>query len=462
MHSSSRSRRIGLLAVFLGLFLMQLDVSIVNIALNAIRADLGVPGGRLPWVVDGYTLPIAALMLTIGTVGDRMGHRRLYVGGLALFLIGTLGCAISATFGMLVAARVVQGLGGAAIAPASLALLMPMFPAGPARQRAVGLWASVGGLGFVVGPILGGTLTNSFGWQAAFVVTAIASAIAVLASFWLKEEHTPDARPVDVAGILFGAVTLAALVTWLIEGPSAGWISYRALLAAAAAALGVVGFAFVERRAPAPMLPLRLFRSGAYISVNFATVVVTFGGLGVLFVFGLFLQEQMHLSPAEAGLWMLPFSFAFVVSSAWAEVVVRWIGQRATVATGLFAQAGGLIALLLLGQHPSYLELLPILLVLGTCVGLEMAPLVAMGVSALPARDRGIASGVVNTSRQVGTALGTALLGSIYGVGGWEAYRSALVVAIVVYFAGGVVIRFAGAMPLPAPDYEPVAAGGDD
>ncbi|MGI8406136.1 MAG: MFS transporter, partial [Thermomicrobiales bacterium] len=312
MHRSPvRITGIGLLAIYLGLFLMQLDVSIVNVALNNIQINLG--GGssdRLPWIIDGYTLPIAVLMLTAGTLGDRVGHKRLYAGGLIIFFIGTVACAVAASLNVLIAARVLQGIGASSLAPSSLALLVRAFPEPYAQQRAVGRWAAIGGLGLVLGPFAGGALTSLFGWSAVFVVTAIAAAVALLATIHLHEHHAETTRPLDLPGIVTGSIVLAALVTAFIEGPHTGWSSAMTLASLAVFLVAVAAFVVIERRAPAPMLPLVVFRRPSFVAVNLAATLMTFGNIGFLFVFGLFLQREQGLSAFQAGLRMLPITIA--------------------------------------------------------------------------------------------------------------------------------------------------------
>ena len=438
MHRSPvRITGTGLLAIYLGLFLMQLDVSIVNVALNNIQLNLGSGSSqRLPWIIDGYTLPIAVLMLTAGTLGDRVGHKRLYAGGLVIFFIGTIACAFAPSLNALIAARVLQGIGASSLAPSSLALLVRAFPEPYAQQKAVGRWAAIGGLGLVLGPFAGGALTSLFGWSAVFVVTAIAAAIAILATIHLHERREAMTRPLDLPGIVTGSIVLAALVTAFIEGPHTGWTSAMTLASLAVFAVATAAFIAIERCSPAPMLPLVVFRRPSFVVVNLAATLMTFGNIGFLFVYGLFLQQEQDLSAFRAGLRMLPITIALVIGSTFTHLLVKRTGASKTVALGFGAEVVALLLILLLGRDAPYVAIAPLLVVLGLGTGMEISAVVAVGVRVLPPEEAGVASAVVNTSRQVGTALGAALIGSVYGAGGWEHYRLALMIAIAGFAIG--------------------------
>lgn len=441
LRSAISPSRIGLLAIYLGLFLMQLDVSIVNVALNDIQLHLGGgSSGRLPWVIDGYTLPIAVLMLTAGTLGDRIGHKRLYVAGLAIFLTGTIACALASSLNMLIAARVLQGIGASSLAPSSLALLVRAFPDPTAQQQAVGRWAAVGGLGLVLGPFAGGALTSLYGWSAVFVVTAMAAAIALVATIHLHERHEPMPRPLDVPGIVTGSIGLAALVTVFIEGPHTGWTSSMTLASLAVFGVATAAFVVIERRASAPMLPLDVFHRPSFVVVNLAATLMTFGNIGFLYVFGLFLQREQGLSAFRAGLRMLPVTIALVAGSMVTHRLVRRVGASKTVAFGFGAEAIALSLIVLLGRDASSAVIAPLLVVLGLGTGIEISAVVAVGVRVLPPDEAGLASAIINTSRQIGTALGVALIGSVYGAGGWANYRVTLIIAIAGFVIGALAI----------------------
>ena len=436
--------RVGLVAIFLGLFLMQLDMAIVNVAIADIRSDLG-GGGYVAWIIDAYTLPIAALLLTAGTLGDQLGHRRLYLGGLGVFLVGSVACALAPSLAALIAARVLQGIGASTLAPASLALLVRAVPDATAQRRAVGLWGSIGGLGLVAGPLVGGVLTGLFGWSSVFLFTAAATVVAILAATRLDESREADDRPIDGPGLVVASITLAALIASLIEGPQAGWLAPFTVACVIVAGAGIVAFVMVERHADEPMIPPRLLRNPSFAAVNGATILMTFGNFGFLLVYSLFLQQDHDLSSPRAGLHLLPISLGVTVGAAVAHRLIEWIGLTATAASAFVGEAALLVAFLILGDSAAIGPLTVLLFGLGLATGFQLPPMVSLGVQALPARDAGLASGITNTSRQVGAALGSGLLGSIFA-GGWRS----VTVTVAIAGAGFVVAGILAAAARPA------------
>lgn len=420
--------RTALFAIMFGLFLMQLDMSIVNVAIPDMRGSLHA-GGQIAWIVDAYTIPIAALLLSAGTLGDRIGHGRVYRTGMVIFLIGSVCCALSPSLGALVASRVLQGLGASALAPASLALLVRAVPEPAAQQRAVGLWGSVGGLGLVAGPLIGGLLTSAFGWRAVFAVTALAAAIAFAASLRIAGSTERDKRTIDSAGLVLAAVTLTALVTFMIEGPEAGWLHSVPVLGLVVAALAAMAFVMVERQQAAPMLPVVLVRHARFSLINLATMLMTFGNFGFLLIYSIYLQQDRGLSAGAAGLHLLPITIGMVVGGASAYQLVERIGPAPTAAVAFGGEALMLGAFLLAGPEGAPLVVLAVLFLMGVGTGTQQAPMVGLGVRALPAGDAGLASGIANTSRQVGAAVGSGLLGSLFATG-WGSFAATCGIAI--------------------------------
>jgi MFS transporter, DHA2 family, methylenomycin A resistance protein len=400
-------RRLILVVMCAGLFLVQLDVSIVNVALPSIRADLRPSAAGLQWVVDGYAIALASLMLAGGTVGDVHGHRRVVLTGLALFGAASLAAGAAPGTGVLVGARVVQGVGAALLLPGTLAIITHAFPESTERARAIGAWAAVAGLSLPAGPVLGGLLVAGPGWRWVFLVNLpVVVAAGVLTARLVRESADPRGRRLDVAGIAFGTVGLAATTFALIDAIPA---------AAVVAVLAAAGFVAVERRSPAPMLPLALFRRPRFTVANGVAATMNLGTLGCIYVLTLFLQVVQRRSPLEAGLAVLPL---FAPVAALAPVSGRLTGRfgpRGPMAAGLLAAAAGLALLARVHASTPYAQLLPAFLLWGAGLGLLTSAVVAAAVGAVESERAGLASAVNNTARQAGGAVGIAAFGALAG-----------------------------------------------
>src|SRR3954464_12526080 len=402
-------RRLILVVMCAGLFLVQLDVSIVNVALPSIRAELEPSAAGLQWIVDGYAIALASLMLAGGTVGDLYGHRRVVLTGLGLFGFASLAAGAAPGTGVLVAARVAQGAGAALLLPGTLAIIAHAFPEARERARAIGVWAAVAGLSLPAGPVLGGLLVAGAGWRWVFLVNLpIVAAAAVLTARLVRESADPRARRLDVPGIALGTVALAATTFALIdEAPAAGAI----------AVLAAVGFVAVERRRAAPMLPLALFRRRTFTVANGVAGTMNLGSLGCIYLLTLFLQVVQNRPPLEAGLAMVPL---FAPVAALAPVSGRLTGRfgaRGPMVAGLLVAAGGLALLTTVGADTPYAEMVPAFVLWGAGLGLLTSAVVAAAVGAVESERAGLASGVNNTAPQAGGARGHVAFGTIAGQG---------------------------------------------
>lgn len=416
-----------MMSLYLGLFLMQLDASIVNVGLHRIALDLGHTA-RLPWVVDAYLLPVAALMVAVGTLGDRYGYRSLYVGGLALFLAGSIACAVAPSLTWLIAARVAQGVGAAPLAPMSLALLVRANDG--MAQRTIARWAAIGGLGYASGPVLGGGLVTWFGWRSVFAVTALVALLTLLAARTIRDDHARNPQPLDVAGLLLASAALTAMVTALIEGPHRGWFSPVTVGALLVAVGCAAGFGVVEGRSDRPMLPPRVARTGGLPWLLLATMLMTFGAFGFFYALSLHLQVDRGLPPGRTGLVILPMTLSLVAGSSLAHHLTNRIGpSRAAMAAFSLAMLS-LGVLWLAGDGIAPVSLAAVFVAFGLATGMQLSALAILGARALPPEDAGLASALFNCARQGGAAFGAALLGSIYGAGGWPRYAWVLVLAI--------------------------------
>jgi DHA2 family methylenomycin A resistance protein-like MFS transporter len=391
-----------LLVMCVGYFLVLLDVTVVNVALPHIGAGLHASVSGLQWVVDGYAIALAALMLAGGTIGDLYGHKRVVLAGLAVFGAGSAGCGLAPSVGVLVAARVVQGVGAALLLPGTLAIVTRAYPG----ARAIGIWAGVGSAALPAGPVLGGALVAGLGWRSVFFLNLPIVAIALpTAAVVVRESREAAGRRLDAAGSALAAALLAALTYALIEGSLAAGVLAAALLAA---------FVAVERR-PDPMLPLGLLRRPAFTVANGAAGTMNLCTLGMLFVTTLFLQDVQGRAPLEAGLVLLPLFAPLVVLAPLTGRIIARIGPRVPMAVGLLVAAVGLALLTRVNPGTGASALVPALLLWGAGLGVLTPAAVTAAMGAVPRERAGLASAVNNTARQAGGAVGIAGFGALAG-----------------------------------------------
>jgi MFS transporter, DHA2 family, methylenomycin A resistance protein len=427
------SRGVVLVVMCVGYFLVLLDVTVVNVALPSIGADLGTGVDGLQWVVDGYAIALASLMLAGGTVGDLHGHKRVVLSGLAIFGAASLGCALAPDTAVLVASRVLQGVGAALLLPGTLAVIAHAYPERGEQARAIGIWAGIGSVALPAGPLLGGALIEGIGWRAVFfinvpiVIAAFAAALVVV-----RESTDPQGRRLDAAGVALGALTLAAAIFAIIDAGHGGRIAAVAIaVAVGLAALGA--FVATERAQAEPMLPLKLFRRADFSAANAIAGAMNLGTLGLLFVLTLYLQRVQGRSALEAGLAVVPLFAPLTVLAPLAGRLTARVGSRWPMAGGLLISAVGVALLTSVDAHASFLALLPGLLLWGIGMGLLTPAVVAAAVGSVPGERAGLASAVNNTARQTGGAIGIAACGALAGTPGSAGFVGGLhTVAVVV------------------------------
>jgi DHA2 family methylenomycin A resistance protein-like MFS transporter len=443
----SRSKRAVLLAVIcMGQFMVLLDNTIVGAALPDMQQRLHLELTGLQWIVDAYVLLVAMLLLSGGVFADRFGRKRVFLAGVAVFTAASLICFLASSVGWLIAGRAVQGIGAAALSPASLALLAAAYPAPRERVKAIGLWAGVSGIGLAAGPVAGGVLADAFGWPAIFLVNVPIGLVLLLAGLRiLGESRSPNAPAIDVPGTLLSVGGVGALTYGLIEGGSRGWTSPAILGSFAVAILLLAFFVVVEGRRAAPMLPLRLFGRQLFTVANSAMVVVGFALMGSSFFFSQFFVSVQGSSILRAGLQTLPTSLAMVVVSPWAGRLAARFGFRSVVTVGLVLAGSGLLALGFVQADTGYLNVWWRLAVVGIGFALTVSPLTGAAIQAVGPQEVGLASGISSTTRQIGAVLGVAMLGVVVraresGGGSFESgLDSAFVVAGAVTLATAVV-----------------------
>src|SRR6201987_61225 len=417
MHETHKNPqpKIGMtiLAASLGFVLVQLDVSIVNIALAKIGADLGTPVAGLQWVVDAYALAFAALLLSAGALGDQIGARKGFTIGFAAFIVASLGCGLAPGPIALIVARTAQGIGAALLVPCSLALLNKAA-AGDARLRAkaVSLWTAAGSVAMAVGPVLGGLLVDTWGWRSIFLINIPIGIVGIfLTQSFVKESETRH-HTFDPAGQLLAILALLGLVGAVICSEGNGFTS-TVCAALMIAIISAVAFVFVESRVSRPMLPLDFFRQPTFTAATLVGLGVNFTLYGVIFVLGLYLQRIRGYSPIISGLAFLPFPIALLFSNLSAGSLSKRFNLRTLVVIGLLIGAMGYWSLHSIDAGTPYLWMALGFIVIPLGVGLAVPSMTTALLTAVPASRSGIASGVLNSVRQAGGALGVAVYGAL-------------------------------------------------
>ena len=415
MTELTRRHRLLVLAICCSsLFIVGLDNTIVNLALPSIRRDLGSSLSGLQWVIDAYTLVLASLLMLGGSTGDRFGRRRTFQVGLTLFGLGSLLCGLAPSTGWLIAFRAVQAIGGSMLNPVAMSIITNVFTERAERAKAIGVWGSVIGLSMALGPLLGGLLVDTVGWRSVFWINVpVAVAVVVLTARFVPESRAPRARRFDPAGQLLMIVLLAGVTFGIIEGPGQGWGSPLIVGSFVAAVAALVGLLVVESRRADPLLDPRFFASVPFSAATLIAVAAFAAFAGFLFLNALYLQDVRGYTAWHAGLLTLPMA---AMTALLPPLSGRMVARRGTrlplVVGGLgIAASGGL--LLMLDVDTPLLLVVVAYVVFGVGFGMINAPITNTAVSGMPVAQAGVAAGVASTSRQVGSALGVAVLGSL-------------------------------------------------
>jgi EmrB/QacA subfamily drug resistance transporter len=410
-----RDRRWWTLGVLcLSLLVVVVDNTIVNVALPTLVRDLHATTTQLQWVVDAYTLALAGLLLTLGSLGDRVGRHRTLAGGLVIFGIGSVMAASAGDAGQLIACRALMGLGAAAIMPATLSILTDVFRDPAERARAIALWSAVAGLGIAVGPTAGGWLLEHFSWGSIFLVNVPIVVLALLAGrFVVPPSRNAHPGALDPVGAVLSIAGLVALVYAVIEAPNAGWLSGRTLGLAGAGIAVLIAWASWENRSGHPMVNLRIFRNARFSAASIAITLTFLALFGWLFLFTQQLQFVLGYNTLQAGVRALPFAITIgIVSPVAAKLAVRY-GTKLVVTSGLVLVAGGLAMVATSQVSTSYEFLLTASIIIATGMGLTMAPATESIMGSLPPAEAGVGSAVNDTTRELGGAIGVAVLGSV-------------------------------------------------
>ncbi|WP_221353087.1 MFS transporter [Streptomyces beigongshangae] len=442
-------------------FMAALDNLVVTTALPSIRQDFGGELDDLEWTVSAYTLTFAVLLMFGAALGDRFGRRRLFLVGITVFTGASAAAAMAPGIDALIAARAVQGVGAAIMMPLTLTLLTAAVPAAR-RGTAYGIWGAVNGLAVASGPLIGGSLTEHLSWQWIFWLNVpLGLALLPLARLRLSESFGTGA-PLDIRGTLLASGGLFGIVYGLVRAPVVGWSDGLVLLALFAGASLLAGFVFHGIRARNPMLPMRLFRSRAFAGINAASLLMFLGMFGSIFLLSQYLQGVLGYSPTEAGLRMLPWTGMPMLVAPLAGYLSDRIGGRPVVATGLFLQAAGLgWFALVVEADTSYAAQLPALVISGIGMSLYFAPASSLVMSSVLPQEQGIASGANNALREVGGALGIAVMASIFSSrGGYESAQTFVDGLRPALWVGAAAVAVAGAAALYIPGRRRTAAPG--
>jgi EmrB/QacA subfamily drug resistance transporter len=415
MFTVDRAKKILTLVITcLGFFMVLLDVSIVTVALPTMQTDLHVGISELQWIVDAYTLPFAVLLLTAGTLGDRFGRKRLFLVGLAIFTLGSALCGFAPMLGLLIAGRILQGIGGAALAPGSLSVLAFTFPDARERAQAIGIWSGVSGIALAAGPLIGGSLIQLSSWPAIFFVNLPIGILAfVLGWRVLAESSNPLAKRADIAGQILIIAGLTAFTYAFIEGKTQGWTSTLILILFVLAAIFIVAFLIVEARESEPLLPLSLFKNRTFSTANVAATVVGFALLGTVFFLTQYFQGIQGYNALGSGLRTLPNTIGIFLAAPLAGQLTARFGSRFPVTIGAFSSGIALLLLTSISPTTEYVDIWWKLAMLGIGFGLMLSPLTTAVLAVTPPTRAGLASSIVTTSRQIGSVLGIALLGTL-------------------------------------------------
>jgi DHA2 family methylenomycin A resistance protein-like MFS transporter len=447
-ESPALTKSLTLAAMSLGFGVVQLDVTIVNTALNSIGGALGGGVSELQWVVSAYTIAFAALILTAGALGDRIGAKNVFMTGFAIFTAASLACALAPNALILIAARAVQGAGAAILVPNSLALLNHAYADEKERGRAIGIWAAGASLALTAGPLAGGILIALVGWRSIFLVNLPIGLVGLWLTWrYARETTRSSSRELDLPGQAAAIGTLGCLAGAIIEGGAVGWANPFVLAGFAASAVLAGLFIVQEWRAEQPMLPLGLFKHRMFALTSIVGLVVNVAFYGLIFVLSLYFQQINHLSPFATGLAFLPMMGAVLPMNLMAARATERFGTPAIIALGAATAGAGCIALLGVAPGQSYWAIGVQLLAIGAGLGLLVPPLTATLLGSVEKARSGIAAGVLNATRQTGSVIGVALFGSL--IGGASGFipgaREALIVSAALLIGAAATILLGSA-----------------
>jgi DHA2 family multidrug resistance protein-like MFS transporter len=410
-----RQRWIALAFMGISLLVISLDNTVLNLALPSIANDLGSSASQLQWIVDAYVLSIAGLLLTIGYLGDRLGRKPALMVGLAVFALFSLGAALSNSTGMLIAMRAMMGIGAATIMPATLSILTATFREPKERAQAIAFWAAVFSLGMGIGPLVGGWLLDNFHWSSVFYINIPVIAVGLIGSYYfIENSKAQNPRKIDIPGAILSIAGFFTLVYAIIQAGMNGWTDTYVLYAFGGAAALLIFFIIWEFKYKDAMLPLHFFKNMSFTGANIALTLVSFGLMGSFFFLGQFLQSVQGYTPLEAGVRLLPMAAVSFVSAAGSALIARYIGTKITVALGILIAAAGFFYFASIASvDVSYSIYVLAMCIVALGIGFTMSPATNSIMGSIPVSQSGIGSALNSTTRQIGGALGVAVMGTI-------------------------------------------------
>lgn len=441
-HGPKQSKTISLLAVCLGFFIVIMDVTIVNVALPTIAKSLGGGIAWLQWVVDGYTLTFAVFLLSAGHLSDRIGAKKVFLWGLSLFALSSIGCGFAFNFWQLTSFRLIQGIAAALLVPTSLALINLSYTNKHERAKAIGVWAGMGGIAAAVGPVFGAVLTTYWGWKAIFFVNVPIVFVAVFLTIKYvspRQVFNGDKNDFDIIGQVTAMISIAALAFSLIEGGKFGWSSQLVLTGFGIFIIAFMIFLFVEHRNKSPMFPLEFFKSKNFSTSIMVGMILNIGIYGELFVLSLYFQQIRGYSVLLTGFAFLPLLAVTAITSYYGGKVVSAIGIRLPMIIGLAVGAAGFFALVITGEHtPIYFALTFPLAAMGFGIAFTMPAATYAIINSVAENRAGIASGALNASRQTGSLVGVAIFGTIVNLSGnfIKGFHYTLLIGGIMYLCG--------------------------
>jgi EmrB/QacA subfamily drug resistance transporter len=406
-----------LVAVSFGLFMIMLDNTVVNVSLPSMQRSLGLDLAELEWIVTGYALAFGALMLTGGKLADLFGRRLMFVIGLVIFTLASLACGLAGTAAVLIGARVVQGVGGALMNPATLSIITVAFPV-QERGRAIGIWVGVSAMALAIGPLVGGIISQHIDWSWIFFINVPIGAIAIVVAFLFIDESrdTSHEQRADIPGLITSGVGLFALTYALIEGNQHGWATARIAVALVVAVVGLVAFYFLERHQRIPMLDFSLFRDRTFAGANTVTLLSGLSTFGVFFYVSLYMQQVLHYSPTKTGATFLPMTLLIIVVAPRAGRLADQVGAKPLIVIGQLMVCAALLLYARLSESSGLFSVLVPMVLSGAGMALTGTPATTAAMASVQRDKAGIGSAVLSSARQVGGSVGIALMGAVVGI----------------------------------------------
>ncbi len=448
LANPSRNKHLPLIALCFGFFMVIIDATIINVALPVIAQDLHGTIANLQWVVAGYALTFACLLLSAGSLGDQFGAKPTFISGLALFVATSVGCSLAGNFSTLILFRFFQGAAAAMMVPTSLALIHAAYENPKERAKAIGIWAGVGGIAAASGPILGALLATTLGWRGIFLINIPVGIIGIglTGKYMTPARNKKTMAYFDYWGQILSILSIAALSFGLIEGGSLGWGSGIVLGSLLIFLVLFCAFLLVEHRASSPMLPLNFFKIKTFSAATAVGLILNISFYGELFLLPLYFQQIRDYSILVTGFALLPMTGVVAIASYLSGKVTSHVGAKLPMLVGLTVGAVGFLSLLILNENsPSYWMLILPLAALGFGIAFTMPAATVAVVYSVPATSAGLASGILNASRQIGSLLGVAIFGALVASGQFiQGLHYSLIIASLVFFAGIIIVCIFG------------------